>query len=266
MTGTTEEEKQHKSPSPVRDIAAALMVLTRLPVSWEKLSDHPPDISRSLWAYPLVGLLVSAVGGLMYWGAQMLLLPPLVSILLALAAMMAFTGAFHEDGLADVADGFGGGLTRERKLEIMRDSRVGTYGALALLISIGLKTVALAAMSVSGAIAALLVSGAMSRLMIVLALRLFPPARKDGLAAETEKPTTARLTGALGIALLPGLLLLRWPAVLLCLLLSLVVAYSLGKLAVKQVGGITGDILGAIQQISEIAILLGLLSFGHFMS
>ena len=266
MTGAEEKEKQHKCPAPVRDIAAALMVLTRLPIPWEKLSDHPPEISRSLWAYPLVGLLVAAVGGLLFWGSQILLLPPLIAALLTLGAMILLTGAFHEDGLADMADGFGGGLTRERKLEIMRDSRVGTYGALALLLSLGLRAAALAAMTSTGAISALLVSGATSRLMIVLAIRFFPPARKDGLAAETEKPATGRISAAFVIALLPAILLLQWPAVLLSLLLALVVVYGLGKLALRQVGGITGDILGGVQQISEIAVLLGLLTFWNFIS
>ncbi|WP_417318520.1 adenosylcobinamide-GDP ribazoletransferase [Emcibacter sp.] len=266
MNELPETQKQHHSPALVRDIAAALMVLTRIPVPWERLSDHAPDISRSLWAYPLVGLLVAACGGFIFWGTQALLLPSWIAAFLALAAMIFLTGAFHEDGLADVADGFGGGLTRDRKLEIMRDSRVGTYGALALILSIALRAAALGVMTSSGALIALLISGAFSRLAIVFAISSLPPARKDGLAAGTEKPAPILIGVALGISLLPAFFLLGWPAMTLCLLLSLAAVFLMGRLAMRQVGGITGDVLGAVQQISEIAILLGLLSFWNFAS
>ncbi|MBL4893352.1 MAG: adenosylcobinamide-GDP ribazoletransferase [Emcibacter sp.] len=112
----------------IRDIAAAMMVLTRIPVPWDRLSDHPPNITKSLWAYPLVGFLLSAVGAAVYGLASLLLLPPSIAALLTLISLILITGALHEDGLADMADGFGGGRDKEYKLKIMRDSRIGTYG------------------------------------------------------------------------------------------------------------------------------------------
>lgn len=250
----------------IRDIVAALMVLTRFPVPWKILSDQPPDITKSLWAYPLVGFLVSAIGGAVYLAATLLLLPPWVAVLLALMFLILTTGALHEDGLADMADGFGGGRDPEHKLDIMRDSRIGTYGSLALLISMGLRLSALAAVTSGGVIVALLVSGTLSRMMIVISLRLFPPARKDGLAAQTGKPTAGRLGLAVLISALVTFALLPWATGLIVITLALLATLFIGWLSLKQVGGITGDILGAVQQTSEIIILLGLLSCGRMLT
>ena len=250
----------------IRDIAAAMMVLTRIPVPWDRLSDHPPNITKSLWAYPLVGFLLSAVGAAVYGLASLLLLPPSIAALLTLISLILITGALHEDGLADMADGFGGGRDKEYKLKIMRDSRIGTYGGLALLLSLGLRLSALAAMTLSGAVIALLISGSLSRLMIVLSLKYLPPARQDGLAAETGKPTHKSIIIA---ALLPAFLIflfLPWGVGLIIIALALAALLFMAWLSRRQIGGVTGDVLGAIQQTSEIIILLGLLSCGRMLT
>lgn len=128
----------------------AFVFLTRLPLP--RLTDAAArtPVSRASWAFPLVGLAVGLVGALTLWGTALAGLPPLVSALATLAVTVALTGALHEDGLGDLADGFGGGATRDRKLEIMRDSRVGSYGVLALLFSIGLRAGALTALLETG--------------------------------------------------------------------------------------------------------------------
>ncbi|MBL4801505.1 MAG: adenosylcobinamide-GDP ribazoletransferase [Emcibacter sp.] len=262
MTATT----KHKSPALLRDIATALILLTRFPVPWHMLSDAPPNITKSLWAYPMVGFLVSAVGAAVYTGADLLFLPSSVAALLAITIMIMITGALHEDGLADMADGFGGGRDREHKLTIMRDSRIGTYGSLALLLSLGLRISPLATMTTNEVVTALLISGSLSRLMIVLSLKFLPSARQDGLAAETGKPANSRLLMAVILPFGLVFILLPWAVGLIIISLALVATWAVGRLSLKQIGGITGDVLGAIQQISEIFIFLGILSCGRMLS
>ncbi|MBC9180481.1 adenosylcobinamide-GDP ribazoletransferase, partial [Pseudoroseomonas ludipueritiae] len=128
------------------DFSAALGLLTRLPTGWLPQHNSAAGFARSIWAYPLVGLGIGAAGGAVMAAGLWLGLPPLVAALWSLAATLLLTGGFHEDGLADTADGFGGGRDRARKLEIMRDSRIGSYGVLALVLALGLRAAALAAL------------------------------------------------------------------------------------------------------------------------
>ena len=241
-----------------QDLAAAFMLLTRFPVTWDKYSPEAPDLKRSLWAYPVVGLVVGLVGAGVFVGAVSMGLPGLVAILGALISMVFATGAFHEDGLADVADGFGGGLTRDRKLEIMRDSQIGTYGGLALIFSLALRMAGLEAMTSSQVVMALIVAAMTSRLMIVIGLAILPPARQDSLATETGQPgvvplgTAVVLAGGVMIALL-GVVAAFWAA--LAALMGLAI---MARITMRQIGGYSGDVLGAIQQVSEIAVLLSL--------
>ena len=104
------------------------MLLTRLPVGWLATSAEPARLADAVWAFPVVGAVVGAIGGAVFWVCARLGMPPAVAAVWTLASMLLVTGALHEDGLADTADGLGGGRTRERKLEIMRDSRIGTFG------------------------------------------------------------------------------------------------------------------------------------------
>src|SRR6266849_5449991 len=141
----------------VSDLAISLAFCTRLPV-WHPAPFGGPDIARASWAMPLAGVLVGAIGALAYGLAHALGLPVLAAAALALAATLAATGCLHEDGLADTTDGLGGGATRERKLEIMRDSRIGTYGACALVLSLMLRWSALASIADPPAVALALVA------------------------------------------------------------------------------------------------------------
>jgi adenosylcobinamide-GDP ribazoletransferase len=246
------------SIQPHKDIAAAFMLLTRIPVPWNRISKQAPDLGASLWAYPLVGGGVGGLGALIFVACQMLSLSDPIAVIIALCGAIFATGAFHEDGLADVADGLGGGIDRTCKLDIMRDSRIGTYGGLALLLAIFLKIAGLTSISVDMIPSAFIVAAIVSRLMIVFTLKIFSPARKDGLSTQTGKPTLARI----GIAcLLSGLSLLILTGVQVgaFVFLSAFLAMAImGLIANRQVGGFTGDALGAVQQLSELAIILTL--------
>jgi len=240
-----------------RDFKVALIFLTRLPVRGE-----PPGrdgLAASAPLLPVVGALIGAIAG----GARVLAyeagLTSFLAATLALAALALVTGALHEDGLADTADGLGGGRTAERALEIMRDSRLGTFGALALIVVVLARVGALATLATPAAVAtALVAAAAVSRALMPLAMTLWPHARRDGQGAMAGRPHRAQAGGALLIGLLlSGLVLPPLDALAACALAG-ALALALGHLASRRLGGITGDVLGAVQQLGETAFLLAL--------
>ena len=174
----------------IDDLIACLRFFSRLPLPplpFEKNPHARPDLTRLARMTPIAGAVIAAIGALALALANALGLPPLISAALAICALVVVAGALHEDGLADVADGFGGGDTRERKLEIMRDSRVGAYGAAALALSLMLRVAALSALLGHGlgeAAAGLVLAGTVSRAFGLLPLALLAPARADGLGAS----------------------------------------------------------------------------------
>src|ERR1700728_1658857 len=189
--------------SPGRDIADALRFFTRLRLDDPGLS-APLDIDRIAWAAPVAGVAVGLVGALVLGVTAALGLPLLLSAGLATAALAAATGALHEDGLADVADGFGGGVTRARKLEIMRDSRVGAYGAIAIALALILRVGALTAALDGGfwrAALSLMLVAALSRAGALTPLALLSPARADGAGAAAGRLDPSALAAAWGSAL-----------------------------------------------------------------
>ncbi|WP_071795898.1 adenosylcobinamide-GDP ribazoletransferase [Natronohydrobacter thiooxidans] len=238
----------------------ALMLLTRLPAG--RLHDPVPGIGASAWAFPLAGL---AVGG----GAALALalaatvLPLPLAVLIALMVQIALTGALHEDGLADCADGIWGGQSPARRLEILRDSRIGSYGALALILSVGLRWQALLLLAETDlplALAALVALAMLSRLAPVLLLTLLPPARADGLG-HAAKAVTGRMLGAAALlALAPAAALLPLLPLLAVIVAQLALTLGLATFARRRLGGQTGDVLGAGQQLAEIAGLLVLVA------
>lgn len=215
-----------------------------------------------MWAFPLVGAVIGAAQGLVLSMLATLGFPALVAAALTVAAIAALTGALHEDGLADTADGFGGGATRRRKLEIMRDSRIGTYGVLALVSMILVKVSALAAIASQSwpQIVGLGAAGAAaSRALMVWLLHAMPPARTDGLASMAGRPTrdvtAAAVTVGLGLAVVLGWLALGPGAGLLAALLACLMAVAIKWLSLRQIGGHTGDVCGATQALSEMLML-----------
>jgi adenosylcobinamide-GDP ribazoletransferase len=248
-------------PAAWRDqFLAASSFLTRLPLTaWSRspIDALPPSLADSAWAFPVVGLVVGVIGGLAYAIAGALHLPPLAAALVALVATILTTGALHEDGLADTADGFGGGATRERKLEIMRDSRIGSFGVIALVLSIGLRAAALAAIAERWQVlGALIAAHALGRGVLPAALRQLAPARSDGLGASAGRPEHNATLIALAIALVLAVIGIGLRAGLMAAIVAALVAVAMGWLAERQIGGQTGDVLGAIEQGVETAALL----------
>jgi len=237
------------------DFALATGVLTRLPVGVEAV--EPGAVATAAWAFPLVGVGVGAIATSVFLVAALLGLAAGPAALLTVFAGIAVTGAFHEDGLADTADGFGGGRDREQKLAIMRDSRHGTFGMLALIASIGLRTAALATLAAPIAAAlALLAAHAVSRATLPATMRVLAPARPDGLGASAGRPSLPVAITAAAIGALVALTALGPSVGLAALLLVTGAVAATAALAQRQVGGYTGDILGALQQIGEIVMLL----------
>ena len=238
------------------DLAAAFSLLTRLPVGWLFPAEAKVDQARAVWAYPLVGVVVGGIGAAVYAACHRLGLAPALAALWALAALILTTGGLHEDGLADSADGFGGGRTRARKLEIMKDSRIGSYGALALMLSLALRAGAVALIAEPQAVAlALITAGALGRAAMLLPLRLLAPARTDGLGASVAGgPVPAAVLAAvaaivLALAFHP---LSRAAPMLACAALA---GLAVSRLARLQIGGYTGDVLGASCVIAECLVL-----------
>jgi adenosylcobinamide-GDP ribazoletransferase len=254
--------------SALGDVADALRFFTRLPLP--AAPPRPLDFNRIAWAAPAAGAVVGAVGAGVLALTQILGLPALVSAALATASLIAATGGLHEDGLADVADGFGGGRTRDLKLEIMRDSRIGAYGAIALTLALILRVGALASTlshGFSSAAGALIIVAALSRAAALMPLALIDPARPDGAGAAAGRLELACFAAACAaafiLAILLGVLTVGAGRAIDAALASAIGAAAMTALALRQIGGQTGDVAGAAQQWAEIAGWCGLL-MGRF--
>ncbi len=230
----------------------AVAFLTRVPVG---ATHDPQGFAQSFRYYPLIGALIGAAVA-MVWMVTSLFLPSSLAAGLAVACGILITGALHEDGLADTADGIGATSDRKQALKIMRDSRIGTFGAVSLIISIGLRWMALSSLTFHGGLAALVIAHAVSRSAIIPAIVIFPNAREDGLAA-----TIAGRLGTIDL-LVAGIL-----AGAICFLLAgvtgavlLAIGLTAGVIAASicaiKLGGYTGDTLGATQQLSEITVMI----------
>ena len=230
----------------------ALVLLTRLPAG---RIDGTPDLAPARWAYPLVGLPVGLVAGLVHWGALWVGASGAVAAVAALAALVAVTGGLHHDGLADFADGMGG-ADRARRLEIMRDSRLGSYGLLALGLTLAAMGAALADLGAAATLAAFVAIAAVSRCAMLAALVLLPPARGDGLGAAANGQGAGALAAG-GATALVCLLSLGASAAPVALAMAAAAA-AIALTARHRLGGQTGDVLGAVQLASEAAGWLAL--------
>lgn len=244
----------------IADIAACIGFYTRIVVPQPEPQPDMTDahaFAEAQWAAPLAGALVGLVVGIVAWLALAVGLPAPLAAIFALASGIVVTGALHEDGLADMADGLWGGKDRESKLAIMRDSRIGSYGVLALGLSLIARWAALASLAAISPLAVLIAAiaaHAASRATLPALMHALPSARTDGLSANIGNinPATAGIAGAIGaIFLLPG----GFSFALISALLIAVIAFLIARLALAQIGGQTGDILGATQQFGEIAVL-----------
>jgi adenosylcobinamide-GDP ribazoletransferase len=237
------------------DLRTAVAFLTRLPMPHPQ-GAMPEHFVRAHRAFPLVGAAIGGAVGLLCLASRAIGLPDLAAAALALGASALLTGALHEDGLADVADGFGGGRDVAAKLEIMRDSRLGTYGALILMVSFVAKLSALAALPDGYVVQSLIAAHALGRGVLPLMAMSLDYARKDGLAANAGRPDSATALTAGAIAVLIALVALPWRDALGAALVAAACAIGMAWLAQRQIGGQTGDVLGGAEQLGETAILL----------
>ncbi len=239
----------------------AVQFLTRVRVGNPAWSEGAQ--AASIRWFSVVGLLIGAAGGGVFWLAS-LVLPGTVAAALSTASVLLLTGCFHEDGLADAVDGLGGGTTRERALEIMRDSRIGSYGAAAMTLAIVTKVAVLGSMPTSVAVTALVAGHAASRASVVVVVATSRYVRDHG----TGKPVSQGVgPGGLTLALgggAVGLVVLGMTAGWLPVL-GAVIGLVVGHLGMRwfferRLGGYTGDCLGATQQTSELGLLVGVLA------
>lgn len=258
--------------STVRHICESVAFLSILPV---QSNEGEPDFARSAYTFPIAGLVIGILPAASYFVAARWGLPPLACAALCVLLLIVITRGLHEDGLADVADGFWGGHTRERKLTIMRDSTIGTFGALALIATVLVRTIFLAEIGsrLSDAATALtiLIVAALSRAAILYPWTVLPSARSGtdmgeakpaaSLAARYGAPTRY-VFGIAAILTIPLILALAltagFAATCVALVAATAVTLALNRLSLFHIGGRTGDTLGATQQLCEWGLYVGL--------
>ncbi|MCP5036985.1 MAG: adenosylcobinamide-GDP ribazoletransferase [Rhodobacteraceae bacterium] len=239
------------------DLSHAIGLLTRLPLRPVPFDETRP-IAASAWAWPLIGAGLGLIGGLIGLVLASMGAGPGICAGVTLAAMMMLTGALHEDGLADSVDGLWGGQETSRRLEIMKDSRVGSYGVLALTLSVLLRWSALATLFHAGwVLAPLIAVGALSRLPMTILMASLPNARTSGLAVSTGRPESQTIVLGAAIALIGSLFIIGSAVIPVAFWIALI-TIPMAVLAKAKIGGQTGDILGASQQLAEIAALASL--------
>lgn len=243
------------------DLWIAFGLLSRLPLPYPAFNTSDPrPAAHAAWAYPMVGLVLACLTALGVWAALALGLPAEIAALLGLVIGVLCSGAMHEDGLADCADGFWGGWTKERRLEIMKDSQIGTYGVIALVSGLGLRWLCLVGLIGADAyIAALMGAAVISRAAMVVLMAYLPNARSTGLSHQTGRPPKAAMGTAVGLGLLACLLVTPAPVGVVLPLCALTLL-GIAQIARSKIGGQTGDVLGAAQQLVEITILLACLA------
>ncbi len=242
------------------DFFAAIMFFTRIPINWDYFSREKPDLTRAAWSFPLVGFLIGIISGICGEFCILVNLPIFLSCTIAIAVSLMITGAFHEDGLADMADGFGAGGSPKNINEIMHDSRLGTYGTsaltLGLLIRIGIVT-ALADLGYSLVI--ILSTGFASGKLAILFIRNFSHSSNFAKTGTIiEYISLKKILLATVIWFTSVIFIFPFFGILFGIALISLVILSVVKLSNRNLGGITGDILGATAFLTELAFMLGL--------
>ena len=243
----------------------ALQYFTRLPIpDWVGFESQ--WVQQSMRFFPLVGILIGVLGSVAYWIAHAFL-PQQVSVIISVATGIILTGALHEDGFADVCDGFGSGGSVERVLEIMKDSRLGTYGVLGIGLLLALKCVSLSAYSSRLLPLILVIAHSVSRLFAVVLMRSLDYVRVEGKA---RLAVGAMSWMAFAFAIITTLFApitfvylgwIQWQSLALGICFAIVPSLYLSNLFFRKIGGYTGDCLGAIQQVAEVGLYLGFLAY-----
>lgn len=242
-------ETDTSRPEP-RDLIRAAHLLTRLPVP----GGDAIRTAEAAWAWPVIGALVACIQILIGLTALAIGLPAPVAAGFAIAAGLLATGALHEDGFADCADGFWGGMTRARRLEILKDSRIGAYGVLGLIVALGLKW-ALFATLLAQAPLALLAGAMISRAGMAVVMHAMPFAREGGLAAHVGKPPRWAVWGCVAMAGVGAVLAVGVAVGLVAAIAAAGAVYGITLIAKAKIGGQTGDVLGAAQVAGEVFAL-----------
>lgn len=257
--------------APLQAVAQCLRFYSRLPIPPLPGEPDPygaPNFDTMPHALPFAGMVIGAGGALILFLSIWLHLGSPVAAGLAIAMMTFMTGAFHEDGLADTSDGFGGGSTVERRLAIMRDSLIGSFGASALALAFILRVTSLSGvtdrLSLPAVAAVIVIAAFLSRISALYVLVALPSARSDGMSRSVGKTSWANyLSGLLLswiLAIIIGLVAgLPFVAVCLILLTPLAVSILMARFSNRMIGGQTGDVAGAAQQLGEIAVYLAVL-------
>lgn len=244
----------------------ALSFLSRIPVHDSFFQGRKVDMLAATRVFPMAGLLIALPSAILVSILHHAHADPLLTATLALAVTTALTGALHEDGLADTADGFGGGADKERSLTIMKDSRIGSYGAIALILSFMVRVAAIAVLirelPGQASAASLIAVASFSRAMMVWHWHGLPPARQAGVAASLGQPETTDRNHALayGIGIACVVLFLSYTVVaaIVAIAASFAPAHLFKRLCLRKIDGHTGDTIGATQQITEIVMLVAL--------
>jgi adenosylcobinamide-GDP ribazoletransferase len=245
----------------IADFFAVLMQFTRIKIYWPYFSDEPPDLKRASWAFPLAGWLLGFVSGGVGQILIFLDLPVLLSCTIATALCVYLSGAYHEDGLADMADGFGAGGNGERISSIIHDSRLGTYGVSALCLAIIFRILVLYSLVEEG-FSLFLVMGAglaAGKGFIMINRRIFPVSEFAGPETVSFLGNDARQLFCLLIWVFPCFLIFSLSQIVIAIFLSFIVALWCGFRSKFYLGGITGDILGATAFLTELCFLLAVL-------
>ena len=260
----TKGQTAARRQSLIGDCAAAFVLLSRFPTGRHVFpADNPPNFTSALWAFPLVGLVIGACGGLIFLVATALSLPPLMAAVLALLGTVLLSGGMHEDGLADMADGFGGGKDVESRIRIMHDSRIGSYGVMALILAnlarVGLlMATALHATGLTFVLLLALVYAA-ARFLPVLQLSIIPVSAHARLASLTGNGGIWRAFIGLAIWAVPLIIAFGWQVAIPAATLACLLAVIIARMALRKVAGLTGDVMGATILLGEITILAGCL-------
>lgn len=241
-----------------QNLALTLAFFSRIPLpnSLGNRIRHDAKLSDAAAFFPFAGLIIALPIALV-WYLSALFLPQTIAAGLAIGLGLLITGGLHEDGFADCADGLGATPDKTRALEIMRDSRIGTYGGLALILSIGLRWAALAALSPIAGALAIIICHTGARSMMTIAMRFSTYAREDGLGKQATDLPHSNFLSAMAIALIIAIIL-GWHWGIIALLFSALTAWVFLKRLEHRLGGYTGDGLGAMEQIAEITILITL--------
>ena len=242
------------------DLISSVLYFTRIPVNWNYFSKKPPNLTKAAWSFPIIGFLVGILSGIFGDLCMFIDLPIFLSCVIAITFSIVLTGAFHEDGLADMADGFGAGGTAVKINKIMHDSRLGTYGTaaltLGLLIRLGL-VVSLVELG-NSLILILSVGFASGKLAIIFLRNLYKTSKFSKTGSIIENVSILKLILATILWFFPIYFFFPLVSILLGVLFIFVVIFLIGNMSKQKLGGLTGDVLGATAFISELAFLFAL--------